>query len=248
MSVLNSNTRHIMQRELRAYFATPLAYVFLVIFLVLVGVFTFYVGNFYERGQADLQSFFGFHPWLYIFLVPAIAMRSWAEERKSGTIELLLTLPVSMGQAVLAKFLAAWLFIGLALLLTIPMWLTVNYLGNPDNGAILAGYLGSWFMAGGYLAIGICISALTRSQVIAFIISFVVCLLFTLSGFPLIVEMVRGVLPTALVEGVAALSFLTHFQAISRGVLDMSDVIYFLVQIAFWLYASAVVIELKKAD
>ena len=242
------NIRYIMGRELRAYFATPLAYVFLVIFLVLVGVFTFYVGNFYERGQADLQSFFGFHPWLYLFLVPAIAMRSWAEERKSGTIELLLTLPIRMGHAVLAKFLAAWLFVALALALTFPMWITVNYLGNPDNGAILAGYLGSWFMAGGYLAIGICISAATRSQVIAFIISFVVCMLFTLSGFPLIIELVRGWLPAVLVEGVSSLSFLTHFQAISRGVLDLGDVFYFLIQISFWLYASAVVIEMTKAD
>lgn len=244
----SSNVRHIMVRELQSYFATPLAYVFLVIFLVLIGVFTFYVGQFYQRGQADLQAFFGFHPWLYLFLVPAIAMRSWAEERKSGTIELLLTLPISMGQAVLAKFLAAWIFVALALVLTFPMWITVNYLGDPDNGAILAGYLGSWLMAGGYLAIGICISAATRSQVIAFIISFVVCMLFTLSGFPMIIELVRGWLPGPLVEGVATLSFLTHFQAISRGVLDLSDLAYFTIQIAFWLYASAVVIELKKAD
>src|SRR6056297_494775 len=165
----------IFRREMTSYFVTPLAYVFIVIFLALASVFTFYPGGFFQRGQADLQPFFVWHPWLYLVLVPALGMRLWAEERKSGTIELLLTLPVSATEAVLAKFLAAWIFVGLALALTFPIWLTVNVLGNPDNGVIVAGYLGSWLMAGGFLAISACISALTRNQVVAFIISVVVC-------------------------------------------------------------------------
>ena len=173
----------ILKRELQSYFATPLAYVFIFIFLVLSGVFTFYLGNFFEREQADLTPFFSFHPWLYLFLIPAISMRLWSEERKTGTIELLMTLPVTRLDAVLGKFLAAWLFAGLALALTFPLWITVNYLGDPDNGVIFASYLGSFLMAGGFLAIGSCMSALTRSQVIAFIGCGIVCLLFVLAGF-----------------------------------------------------------------
>lgn len=238
----------IFKRELRAYFATPLAYVFIVIFLALSGVFTFYLGNFYGRGQADLQPFFGFHPWLYLLLVPAIAMRLWAEERKSGTIELLLTLPVTMWQAVLGKFLAAWAFVGIALALTFPMWITVNYLGDPDNGVIIAGYLGSLLMAGGYLAIGACVSAATKNQVIAFIAALVICLLFTLSGFPLVLDAFSAWAPQAVVELVSSLSFLSHFQAISKGVLALSDLLYFLVMIGAWLLAGAIVIDLKKAE
>ena len=238
----------IFKRELRAYFATPLAYVFIVIFLALSGVFTFYLGNFYERGQADLQPFFAFHPWLYLLLVPAIAMRLWAEERKSGTIELLLTLPVTMWQAVLGKFLAAWAFVGIALALTFPMWITVNYLGNPDNGVIVAGYLGSLLMAGGYLAIGACVSAATKNQVIAFIAALVICLVFTLAGFPLVLDAFSAWAPQGLIELVSSLSFLSHFQAISKGVLALSDLVYFLVMIGAWLLAGAIVIDLKKAE
>ena len=177
---------NVMRRELAGYFSTPVAWVFIVIFLVMAGVFTFYIGSFYDRGIADLDPFFNFHPWLYLFLVPAIAMRLWAEERRSGTIELLLTLPLTAWQAVLGKFLAAWLFVGLALLLTFPTWLTVNYLGDPDNGVIAAAYIGSWLMAGGFLAIGSCMSALTRNQVVAFILSVVVCFGFLLSGLPMV--------------------------------------------------------------
>ncbi|CAI8783157.1 ABC transporter permease subunit [Methylocaldum szegediense] len=236
------------KRELSSYFATPVAYVFIVIFLLLSGSFTFYLGGFYERGQADLEPFFQYHPWLYLFLVPAVAMRLWADERKSGTIELLLTLPVTMWQAVVAKFLAAWSFIGLALLLTFPIWITVNYLGDPDNGVILTGYLGSLLMAGAFLAIGACLSATTRSQVIAFILSVVVCFLFLLAGFPLVLDVFRAVAPQGLVDAIAGLSFLTHFNAISRGVIDLRDLFYFLLVIGFWLYANAVVIDLKKAD
>ena len=174
--------RTIFRRELVSYFSTPVAYVFIVMFLVLTGVFTFYIGNFFERGQADLIPFFSFHPWLYLFLVPAITMRLWAEERKSGTIELLLTLPVSMYQVVLGKFLAAWAFTGIALIFTFPIWITVNYLGDPDNGVILAAYVGSFLMAGGFLAIGAAISALSRNQVIAFILTVVTCFLFLLQN------------------------------------------------------------------
>lgn len=238
----------LFKRELASYFATPLAYVFTVIFLVLMGVFTFFIGGFYERGQADMGPFFAMHPWLYLLLVPAVAMRLWAEERNTGTIELLLTLPVTMWQAVVAKFLAAWCFIGIALALTFPMWITTNYLGDPDNGVIFASYLGSWLMAGGYLAIGSCISATTRSQVIAFIASLVICLLFTLAGFSLVVNLFKDWAPGGLVDAIAGLSFLTHFQAISKGVLDLRDVTYFVVMIVGWLYANAIIVDMKKAD
>jgi ABC-2 type transport system permease protein len=238
----------IFRRELKSYFATPVAYVFIVIFLVLANVFTFYLGSFYQRGQADLQPFFDFHPWLYLFLVPAVAMRLWSEERKSGTIELLLTLPVTMWQAVAGKFLAAWAFIGIALALTFPIWITVNYLGDPDNGVIVAQYLGSLLMAGGFLAVGACLSAATKNQVVAFILTVVVCFLLLLAGFPLVLDFFRTFFPQGIVDAVANLSFLTHFAAIGKGVLDLRDILFFLLTIGFWLYASAVVIDLKKAD
>lgn len=238
----------IARRELRSYFATPLAYVFIVIFLVLTGLFTFYLGGFYERGQADLTPFFSFHPWLYLFLVPAIAMRLWAEERKSGSVELLMTLPVTLWEAVLAKFLAGWLFIAVALALTFPIWITVNYLGEPDNGVIVAAYIGSLLMAGGFLAIGSCISAANRNQVVAFIITVVICFVFMLAGFPLVLDLFSGWLPGPLLDAVASASFLTHFTAISKGVLDVRDVLYFLLVIGVWLLATTIVLDLKKAD
>ncbi len=238
----------IFRRELASYFATPVAYVFIVIFLVLAGAFTFYLGGFYERGQADLVPFFNFHPWLYLFLVPAVSMRLWSEERKSGTIELLLTLPVTMWQAVLGKFLAAWAFLAIALALTFPIWLTVNYLGDPDNGVILAGYLGSLLMAGAFLAIGACLSATTRNQVIAFILTVVVCFLMLLAGFPLVLEFIGAIFPQGVVDAIAGLSFLTHFSAIAKGVVDLRDLLFFLLVIVCWLIACALVIDLKKAD
>ena len=238
----------IFKRELASYFATPLAYVFIVIFLVMSGALTFYLGNFFQREQADLLSFFNFHPWLYLFLVPAISMRLWAEERKNGTLELLLTLPVTLRAAVLGKFLAAWIFTGLALVLTFPIWLTVNYLGEPDNGIIVAGYLGSWLMAGGFLAIGSCISAATRNQVIAFILSVTVCFFFIVSGFPLVLEVFTSWAPSWLVDTIASFSFLTHFESISKGVLDLRDVGFFLGLIVVWLFATAIVIDMKKAS
>ncbi len=238
----------VMRRELLSYFATPVAYVFIVIFLMLSATFTFYLGGFYERGQADLQPFFLFHPWLYLFLIPAISMRLWAEERKSGTLELLLTLPISLKDAIIGKFLAAWLFAGLALALTFPIWITVNYLGDPDNGVILAAYLGSFLMAGAYLAIGSSLSALTRNQVIAFILSVVACFIMMVTGLDMVLDFFRGWLPQGLVDAVASLSFLTHFQSISRGVVELRDVLYFLLVIGLGLYANQLIIEAKKAD
>lgn len=238
----------VLRREFGSYFATPLAVVFLVIFLALAGAFTFYLGGFYETGQADLQAFFRFHPWLYLLLAPAVAMRLWAEERKSGTLELLLTLPLAPWQAVLGKFLAAWVFLGLALVLTFPMWITVTWLGSPDHGVIVASYLGSWLMAGAFLAVGGALSAATRSQVVSFVLTVVVCLLLLLAGFPMALDLVRGWAPQAWVDAVAGLSFLTHYQAISRGVLDLRDVVFFLGSIAAWLAATVIVIDMKKAD
>lgn len=236
----------IFRREFTSYFATPLAYVFIVIFLLATGSFTFYVGNFFQNGIADLGVFFAYHPWLYLFLVPAIAMRLWAEERRTGTMELLLTLPVPLWATVLGKFLAAWAFIAVALALTFPIWITVNYLGHPDNGVIVAGYIGSLFMAGGYLAIGSAISATTGNQVIAFVVSVMVCFLFTLSGAPLVLDVFRAWAPLVLVNAVSSFSFLTHFQAISQGVIDLRDVIYFLTLIGLFLTINVVVIDLKK--
>ena len=243
-----SQIASIFKREFMGYFSTPIAYVFLAIFVFLSGIFTFYMGSFFDRGQADLNPFFQFHPWLYLFLIPALAMRLWAEERRGGTIELLLTLPVTIPQAVLGKFLAAWAFSGIALLLTFPLWITVNYLGDPDNGVILAGYIGSLLMAGAFLAIGSCMSSLTRNQVIAFVLSAVVCLGFVLSGFPMVLEFFGAWAPGFLVQAVSSFSFLSHFTAISAGVIELRDIVFFISLIVFWLFVNAVVIDLKKAD
>ncbi len=236
----------IFKRELASYFATPLAYIFIVIFLVLSATFTFFMGGFFDRGQADLQAFFSFHPWLYLFLTPAVAMRLWAEERKSGTLELLLTLPVSVTATVLGKFLAAWVFTGIALALTFPIWITVNYLGNPDNGVILASYIGSFLMAGGFLAISAAVSAATDNQVIAFVVSVVVCFLFTVSGAPLVLDFFQAWAPLLLVTTVASFSFLTHFQAISNGVIDLRDIVFFASLIALFLTVNVVLVGMKK--
>jgi ABC-2 type transport system permease protein len=238
----------VMKRELWSYFATPIAYVFIVIFLLLAGWFTFYFGAFYERGQADLASFFTWHPWLFLFLVPALAMRLWAEERKSGSIELLMTLPIETWQAVVGKFLAAWLFTGIAIALTFPIWITVNYLGSPDNGVVVAAYVGSFLMAGGFLAIGACVSAATKNQVIAFILSVVVCLLFMIAGFEPVLDMFSGWAPPLLVDAIGSLGFLTHFGNINKGVIDLRDLIYFALLIGTFLYANTIVLHLKKAD
>ena len=238
----------IAKRELAGNFATPVAYVFIVIFLLLASAFTFYLGGLYERGQADLAPFFTFHPWLYLFLIPAISMRLWAEERKSGSVELLLTQPVTLWQAVLGKFLAAWAFTALALALTFPIWITVNYLGSPDNGVILAAYIGSLLMAGGFLAIGSCMSALTRNQVVAFILAVVVCFAFLLAGFPLVLDAFHAWAPQVLIDAIASLSFLTHFEAISKGVLDVRDLLYFVLTMAFFLIATAIILDVRKSE
>lgn len=243
-----SRTLTILKRELGAYFATPVAYVFIVIFLLLTGVFTFHIGELYERNQADLEPFFRFHPWLYMLLIPAISMRLWSEERKAGTLELLMTLPISLVEAVIGKFLAAWCFTAIALALTFPVWITINYLGDPDNTVIVAGYLGSLLLAGGCLAIGSFISALTKNQVIAFVISFLICFLFNLSGFPLVLDMFSSWAPQAIVDVISSFSFLTHFESILRGVVDIRDIIFFGSLIAFFLYANVLAIEAKKGS
>jgi ABC-2 type transport system permease protein len=243
------NVATLFRREFASYFATPLALVFIVIFLILTGVFTFFLGAFYDRGQADLAPFFNYHPWLYLVLLPALSMRLWAEERKAGTIELLMTLPVTVWQAVAGKFLAAWAVAALALALTFPMWITVNYLGDPDNGTIVTGYVGSLLMAGGFIAIGGCLSAATRNQVIAFILTAVICLFFfLLTGFGPIVGALEGVLPQVMIDALASLSFLTHFSSIAKGVIDLRDVLYFATLIVVWLAATAIVLDMKKAD
>jgi len=236
----------IFKREFAAYFATPLAYVFIVIFLFAMGAFTFYVGRFYENGLADLSVFFGYHPWLYLFLVPAVGMRLWADERRTGTVELLLTLPVPVWATVLGKFLAAWAFCAVALALTFPIWITVNVLGNPDNGVILASYIGSLLMAGGYLAISAAISATTDNQVIAFVVSVAVCFLFTIAGAALVIDFFQLWAPVVLVNTISSFSFLTHFQAITSGVIDLRDMIFFASLIALFLAVNVVLIDLKK--
>ena len=210
--------------------------------------FAFSLGGFYERGQADLATFFNFHPWLYLFLIPAISMRLWAEERKSGSIELLMTLPITLWQAVLGKFFAAWAFTAIALALTFPIWITVNYLGKPDNGVIFAAYLGSLLLAGGFLAIGSCMSALTRNQVIAFILGVVVSFIFLLSGYPLVLDAFASWAPQAVVDAVASLSFLRHFESIAKGVIDIRDLLYFAMLIAIFLLATAIVLDVRKAE
>jgi len=238
----------IFKREIKGYFTTPVAYVFIVIFLFLAGLFTFKLSSFFAARQADLGAFFNWHIWLYLFLIPAVAMRLWAEERKSGSIELLLTLPVSLTQAVLGKFLAAWIFVAIALALTFPVVLTVMYLGQPDLGIVAAAYLGSFLMAGAYLAIGTCISALTRTQVISFIISVVICLLFILAGLEVVVGFFSSWAPDWLVDAITSMSFLTHFNSIQRGLIGLPDLVYFLSLIAGWLFACGIVLEMKKSE
>jgi ABC-2 type transport system permease protein len=237
----------LFRREFASYFMTPVAYVFIVFFLTLLGAMTFFMGGFFERGQADLAPFFAFHTWLYLLLVPAISMRLWSEERKTGTIELLLTLPVSATQAVVSKFLAAWAFAAIAVALTFPIWITVNYLGEPDNGVIVAGYVGSLVMAGAYLAIGSCFSSASKNQVIAFVLAVLVSLLFTVSGTPLVLELVSGWAPSAVVDVIAGLSFIANFDAISKGVLDLVNLVYFLAVMALFLFVNVILVNLLKA-
>ena len=243
MSAAWRAVRTIAGRELASYFVSPVAYVFLVIFLLLTGFLTFTAGGFFERGEASLVAFFAWHPWVYLVLVPAVGMRLWAEERRAGTLELLLTFPVTAWQAILAKFLASWAFLAIALALTFPVVITVNVLGDPDNGQIFAGYLGSLFLAGAYLAITSLTSAMTRNQVIAFILSVIVCLFLALAGFNPVTSLLERWASPALVDTVAAFSVVTHFNGFQKGVIDSRDVLFFLSVIGFSLFATSVVLR-----
>ena len=243
-----ANVATIFRRELSTYFSTPLAYVFIVIFLGLSSSMAFFAGAFFSRNQADLTSLFTFLPWLFLIFVPAIAMRLWAEERKSGTIEILMTLPITTGEAVTAKFLAAWAFLLLTLALTFPFWITVNYLGNPDNVVVLGGYLGSWLMAGAFLGLCSCLSALTKNQVVAFILGAAGCFVFMMSGLTMVLSLFQGWAPTFVVDLVSSLSFITHFNGIAKGVVDIRSVIYFVSFIVLALYLNTVIINFKKAS
>jgi ABC-2 type transport system permease protein len=241
-----TNIKAILKRELSGYFGSPVAYVFIVIFLLLLGFFTFYISHFFEMGQADLRTFFSWHPWVFMLLIPALAMRLWAEERRLGTIELVLTLPVTVTEAILGKFLAAWIFIGFSLFFTFPIVLTTMYLGDPDIGAILCAYMGSFLMAGAFLSVGIMTSSLTRSQVISFILAVVICLFFILAGFPPVTELLSGWAPLWLINLISRLSFLSHFISIERGVMDLRDVIYYFSVVFFMLFVNGVVIQNRR--
>jgi ABC-2 type transport system permease protein len=241
----------ITQRELQAYFSSPVAYVFIVIFLLLNGFFTFMVGGFFERGEAALApSFFLWHPWFYLFLVPAVGMRLWADERRVGTLELLLTLPIAPWEAIVGKFIASWLFLGLALLLTFPVVMTVNYLGSPDNGVIFAAYVGSWLMAGAYLAVSCITSAITRSQVVSFIISVVACLFLILAGYPPVINLLPNLSPhwQWVMDVVTSFSVITHFEGFQKGVLDSRDIIFFLSVIGFSLFTTSVILRTHRTN
>ena len=241
------SVRTIARRELASYFASPVAYVFLVIYLLLTGFFTFTVGAFFERGEASLISFFVWHPWLYLVLVPAVGMRLWSEERRAGTLELLLTMPVTAWQAILGKFLASWAFLAIALVLTFPVVITVNLLGSPDNGIIVAGYLGSLLLAGAYLAISCMTSAMTRNQVVAFILAVVICLFLILCGFNPVTDLLARWASPAYVDAVAAFSVITHFDGFQKGVIDTRDLFYFLSVIGFALFATDVILRNYRA-
>ncbi len=235
------------KREFVSYFTTPVAWVFLMIFVSLSGLLTFYAGEFFERGQADLQSFFLFHPWLYVFLIPAVSMRMWAEERRSGTIEMLMTLPVSTSELVLGKFFAAWAFVGIALILTTPIWMTVNYLGNPDNGVILMSYLASFLIAGTFLSVGSCLSACTKSQMIAFVSAMMACILLTFLGSDALINLFSDVATEKVMKMFQSFSFLIHFLSLTRGVLDIRDLLFFISFSGVFLFATVIVLDHKKA-
>lgn len=243
-----ANIKTITKRELSAYFASPVAYVFIVIFLLLAGFFTFMAGGFFERNQASLVSFFLWHPWLYLFLVPAVGMRLWSEERRMGTMELLLTMPITAWQAIVGKFLASWAFLALALVCTFPVILTVNYLGNPDNGVIFGAYVGSLLMAGAYLAISCMTSALTRNQVVSFILSVVICLFLILAGWPPVTKLLEQFTESPIfIEMVASFSVMTHFESFQRGIIDTRDVVFYLAVMVFCLFTTSVIIRSHRA-
>ena len=243
-----NKTYIILDRELKGYFRTPLASIFLLVFLALSSGMTFFLGRFFERDQADLTAFFSWHPWLFLVLMPAIGMRLWAEERRSGTIELLITLPVTNTQLVVGKFLASWIFTLIALFLTMPIWITVNYLGEPDNHVILISYVGSWLMAGAFLALTSCLSALTKNQVIAFIISSISGFVLIMAGFNLVLSAVRSWSPNWITETISSMSFLSHFSRIQMGVFDLSTLVFFVSMIILCLWVNVQLVQVKKAD
>jgi ABC-2 type transport system permease protein len=248
MKIYLEKTYIIFDRELKGYFRTPLASIFLLVFLALSSGMTFFLGRFFERDQADLTAFFAWHPWLFLILMPAIGMRLWAEERRSGTIELLITLPVTNMQLVIGKFLASWIFTLIALILTMPIWVTVNYLGNPDNNVILISYIGSWLMAGAFLALTSCLSALTKNQVIAFIISSISGFVLIMAGFNLVLSSVRSWTPTWVTETIGSMSFLSHFSRIQMGVFDLRTLIFFVSMIILCIWINVQLVQIKKAD
>ena len=243
-----NKTYIILDRELKGYFRTPLASIFLLVFLALSSGMTFFLGRFFERDQADLTAFFSWHPWLFLVLMPAIGMRLWAEERRSGTIELLITLPVTNTQLVVGKFLASWIFTLIALTLTMPIWITVNYLGEPDNNVIFISYVGSWFMAGAFLALTSCLSILTKNQVIAFIISSISGFILIMAGFNLVLSSVRSWSPNWITETISSMSFLSHFTRIQMGVFDLSTLVFFISMIILCLWINVQLVQVKKAD
>ena len=240
------NINSIIKKELYSYFVSPVAYVFMVIFLMLAGFFTFMLGGFFQRNEASLESFFLWHPWLFMFLVPSVGMRIWSEERRSGTMELLLTLPTTVWQAIFGKYFAGFIFLGLCLLLTFPMIMTVSFLGDPDFGVIFCGYIGSLLVAGTFLAVSSLTSSLTRNQVISFIISLVVCLLLILAGWPPITNLFVQWAPSWLVDFVASCSIIPHYEGIQRGVLDSRDIVYYLSVITFALFGTGVMLRSRR--
>ena len=238
----------VYKRELRQYFDTPLAYVLSVAFLLLAGMFSFYMGNFYDAGRANLEGFFRWHPWLYLFFIPAVSMRLWAEESRQGTVELLLTLPLSPAQSIAGKFFAAWTFVIATLIGTVPIWITVNYLGDPDNGRIVAGYTGSVLMAGAYLAIGLAVSSMTQNQVVAFVLTALICFLFIVSGYPMVLDFFSAVgAPQALLDVVSYFSFMTQFQEMTEGVVGATHLAYFTSLAAFWLAVNYLLLQQRHA-
>ncbi len=241
-----ANTMIIAKRELAGYFTSPVAYVFLIIFLLLTGLFTFMIGRMFERNEASLDAFFMWHPWLYLFLVPSVGMRLWSEERRQGTLELLMTLPITQWQAIVGKFIASWAFLALALVLTCPLVFTVEYLGSPDYGAVVSGYIGSLMLAGAYLAITCFTSSLTRNQVISFVLSVTICLIMILAGWPPVTDFVRGVAPS-LVEFVTAFSVMTHFEGFQKGVIDSRDFLFFASVITFSLFGTSLMLRSLRA-
>ncbi len=241
------NVLIIAGRELTAYFATPVATVFIVIFLVLEGTLTFNLGNFFDRAQADLNPFFNFLPWVFLLLVPAITMRLWAEERRLGTIEMLLTLPITQTQAVVGKFIAAWAFCAIALALTFPIVLTVRYLGDPDMGVIVSGYLGALLIAGAFLSVGSAMSALTRNQVIAFVLGVAVCFIFAAASYPLVTDFLNRNTPV-MADIARRFAIVDRYQDFTRGIVSLRDLVFFTTFIGFWLFLTTVLVDQRKAD